>query len=31
MKRRLRRLVNVALDCLIRILPYVAAWIISRL
>lgn len=31
MKRRLRRLVNVALDCLIRILPYIAAWIVSRL
>jgi len=31
MKRRLHRLVNVALDCLIRILPYLAAWFISRL
>lgn len=31
MKRRLRRLVNVTLDCLVRILPYIAAWIVSRL
>jgi hypothetical protein len=31
MERRMRRLVNVALDCLIRILPYLAAWIISQL
>lgn len=31
MKTRLRRLVNVALECAIRILPYLAAWIISRL
>jgi hypothetical protein len=31
MKRRLRRLVNVTLDGLIRVLPYLAAWIVSRL
>ena len=31
MKRRLRRLIHVTLDCVIRILPYIAAWIVSRL
>lgn len=31
MKRRLRRLVNVALDCLIRILPHMVVWIVRRL
>ncbi len=30
MKRRLRRLVNVALDCLIRLLPLLTAWVVSR-
>lgn len=31
MKRRLRRLVNVTLDGLVRIVPYLAAWFVSRL
>jgi hypothetical protein len=31
MERRLRRLVNVALDCLIRLLPLLTAWVISQL
>ena len=31
MKRRLRRLVNVALDCLVKILPHLAAWILLQL
>ena len=31
MKRRLRRLVNVTLDAVIRVLPYLAAWIVTRL
>ena len=31
MERRLRRLVNVALECLIRLLPFLTAWVISQL
>jgi hypothetical protein len=30
MKKRLRRLVNVSLDCLVHLLPNVLSWIARR-
>ena len=31
MNRRLRRLINVTLDGLVRIVPFLVAWFVARL